>query len=259
MKTTTLVAVLLSAGALLSGYVSSNCQAAPRGTPPLVPVNLATVQPPVVMVLDTIITYGGPGSWKREALWDEYVVTISNQGTQPLTIASAALTDFAGTSHAPGAGMQALERRSTTLEQKYLNAGVPFARDAGPAAVTVGGGVRLVGAVGGVTGAGAGLAAVAAVVPVPVYYVRKIVSLKEDVKKDGTVAEFKQRRLALPLTLAPGEARVGSLFFPMVPRPRALSLHWSSGASGAELTLPLESVHGLHVQAPAPAVTPPRP
>jgi len=73
------------------------------------------------------------------------------------------------------------------------------------------------------------------------------------------VAEFKQRRLALPLTLAPGEARVGSFFFPMVPNPRALSLHWSTGPSTGDLTLPLESVHGLHVQAPAPAATSPRP
>jgi hypothetical protein len=255
MKTLTLVAVLLSACVLLSGYASSNYQTAQGGTSPLVPINLATVQPPVAMVLDTIIAYDGPGSWKREAFWDEYVVTISNQGTQPLTIASAALTDFAGTNHAPGAGMQALEKQSALLEQKYLDAGVAFARDAAPAAVTVGGGVRLVAPAGGVTGAGAGLAAVAAVVPVPAYYVRKIVSLN----KDDTVAEFKQRRFALPLTLAPGEARVGSFFFPMVPNPRALSLHWSTGTSAGDLTLPLESVHGLHVQAPAPAATSPRP
>jgi hypothetical protein len=249
MKTITIVAVLLSTGALLSGSASNNDRTAPGGTPPLVPANLATVQPPVVIVLHTIITSDGPGSWTREAFWDEYVVTLSNQGTQPLTIASAALTDFAGTSEAPGTSMHALEKRSTTLEQKYLDAGLAFARDAGPGAVTVGGGVRLVGATGAALGHNVGLAAAAAGVPVPYDYVRKI----DKSKKDSIVAELTRRRLALPLTVEPGEARVGSLFFPMVPNPRSLSLRWSSGASGGELTLPLDSVHGLHVRAPTPA------
>jgi hypothetical protein len=122
--------------------------------------------------------------------------------------------------------------------------------------VAVGGGVRLVGVSGGALGTGAGLAAAAAAVPVPYDYVRKI---DKSNNKNSIVAEFTRRRLALPLTLVPGEARVGSLFFPMVPNPRALSLHWSSGPSGGELTLPLDSVHGLHVQAPAPAVAPPLP
>jgi len=253
MKTKTLVAVLLSAVALSSVRAANNDQTAQGGTPRLLPINLATIQPPVVMVLDTIITYNGPGSWKREALWDEYVVTISNQGPQPLTVASAELTDFAGTIHATGIGMQSLERQSTILEQECLDAGLAFARDAGPTAVTVGGGVRLVGAASANTGAG--MAVVAAGVPVPASYTRKIVSLN----KVYFVGEFEQRRLALPLTLAPGEARVGSLFFPMVPNPRALSLHWSSGTTSGGLTLPLDSVQGLHVKAPATAVPSLRP
>ena len=247
MKTITFVAVLLSAGALLSGYASTSSQTAPESPLLLVPVNLVTVQPPTAMVLNTIIVYDGPGSWKREAFWDEYVVTVSNQGAQPLTVASAALTDFDGTSHAPGTSMPALEKQSTALEQKYLAAGLAFARAAGPPAVTVGGGVRLVDASSGVTDAGAGLAATAEVVPMPAFYwVKKLVTLR----KEELAYEFARRRLALPLTLAPGEARVGSLFFPMVPNPRALSLHWSRGTSGGELALPLDSVHGLHVATP---------
>ena len=244
-----LAAVLLSAGMLLY-------QTAQAGTPLLVPVNLATVQPPAAMVLHTIITSDGPGSWTREAFWDEYVVTLSNQGTQPLTIASAALTDSAGTNHAPGARLKALAKESRILEQECRDAGVTFVRNAGVRVVAAGGGVRLVGVSGGALAAGAGLAAAAAAVPVPYEYIRKI---DKSNNQNSIVAEFTRRCLALPLLLAPGEARVGSLFFPMVPNPRALSLRWSSGTSGGELTLPLDSVHGLHVPAAAPAVNPPRP
>jgi hypothetical protein len=185
-----------------------------------------------------------------EAFWDEYVVTISNQGTQPLTIVSAALTDFAGISYAPRARLGTLEKESMALEQKYHDAGVAFVRDAGAGAVTVGGGVRLVGAAGGAFGDDVGLAAAAAGVPVPYEYVRKIAKSE---KKAAIVTELTRRRLALPLTLAPGEARVGSLFFPMVVNPRSLGLRWSSGATDGGLTLPLDSVHGLHVRAPVPA------
>jgi hypothetical protein len=65
--------------------------------------------------------------------------------------------------------------------------------------------------------------------------------------------EFNQRCLALPLTFAPGEARVGSLFFPMVPNPRTLILRWTSRAGGDEILIPLESQHGLHIKAPVQA------
>jgi hypothetical protein len=249
MKTKILATVLLGA------VVLSN-QTAHGGTPPLVPVNLATVQPPAAMVLHTIITSDGPGSWTREAFWDEYVVTLSNQGTQPLAIASAALTDSTGTSHAPGARLGALAKESKTLEQKYHEAGVAFVRNAGVRVVAAGGGVRLVGVPGGALAAGAGLAAAAAAVPVPYDYIRKV---DKSNNQNSIVAELTRRCLALPLLLAPGEARVGSLFFPMVPNPRALSLRWSSGTSGGELTLPLDSVHGLHVPVPSPAVTSSRP
>ena len=247
MKTRTLVAVLLSAGAFSSRSASGNDQMVHDGPPPLVPISLVTVQRPVAMVLHTIITFDGPGSWKREALWDEYVVAISNQGTQPLTVASAALTDFAGASHTPGADPWALGKESKTLESKYLGAGLAFARAAGPAAVTVGGGVRLVGSTGGALNSCAGLAAAAAGVPVPYDFARKI---DKSNKRNSIADEFARRRLALPLKLAPGETRVGSLFFPMVPNPRVLSLHWPDGTSGGALMLPLDLVQGLHVKGP---------
>ena len=93
MKTITSAAVLFSAGVLLSGCATADYRTAQGGAPSLLPVNLATVQPPAVVVLDTIITCDALGSWKHKALWDEYVVTLSNHGTQPLIVSAAALID----------------------------------------------------------------------------------------------------------------------------------------------------------------------
>jgi hypothetical protein len=63
--------------------------------------------------------------------------------------------------------------------------------------------------------------------------------------------EFGRRRLALPLVLAPGETRSGSLFFPMVPSPCSLSLRWSDEAGSGDAVLALGFLHDLHVKTPA--------
>jgi hypothetical protein len=63
------------------------------------------------------------------------------------------------------------------------------------------------------------------------------------------MAEFTRRRLPLPLTLAPGETRTGSVFYPMVRDPRSLELYWSSETGNGQATLPLDFLHGLHVPA----------
>jgi hypothetical protein len=58
--------------------------------------------------------------------------------------------------------------------------------------------------------------------------------------------------LALPVTLAPGESRTGSLFLPMIASPRSLTLHWQQGADGGDCVLALDFLKGLHLKAPAP-------
>src|SRR5271166_6506687 len=92
----------------------------------------------------TLISYGGPGSWKREALWDEYVVTLVNHGERPLTIDSATLADSAGTPYAPGSDPWALEKQSKKLEKQYRKNGQAFVRAAGPGVLIVGAGAATV-------------------------------------------------------------------------------------------------------------------
>ena len=244
-------AALLAAALAVSGCVSTKYKMARENTPPTMLLNLTAAQPPLAAALNVVIIYQGPGSWKRAAFWDEYVVTIANGGDQPLTIASAELIDPAGANQALGTDPWALEKRSKTLEQKYRDAGVAFARNAAGVVVIAGAGVGGVAAAGGIFAAGAGAAAAASVVAVPIYFLA-VASFNND-NKAGIVTEFNRRRFVLPLTLAPGETRIGSLFFPMIPSPRALTLRWSGSTTGDVLTLRLDSLRGLHVKVPAPA------
>ena len=240
-----IVAMLAAWSVLLSGCVSTRYKMAPEKTPPPMPLNLAATQPPLEVMLNMVILYKGPGSWKRAAFWDEYVVTLRNQGNQPLTIASAALADFAGVRRAPDDNPWALEKESKTLERKYRDAGIAFVRYTAPGGILAVAGVSF--AEASLMSAGAAGAATVCFVALPVYYTGVIMINHHN--KVAVEKEFHRRRLGLPLTLAPGETRIGSFFFPMVPNPRSLSLRWASGAAGDEILIPLESLHGLHIKA----------
>ena len=247
--TTAIVALVLSCQC---GCVASKYKLAKKDTPPVQLLNIAfPPSPPLQSTLATLISYGGPGSWKREALWDEYVVTLENQGERPLTIDSATLADSAGTPYVAGSDPWALEKQSKKLEKQYRDHGEAFIRAAGPGVVIVGVGAATASAAaaGGpaLISAGAAGAALATVFVLPVYYLT-VLGINHHNKK-AVMTEFKRRRLPLPLTLAPGETRTGSLFYPMVRSPASLTLYWSNELGSATAVLPLEFLHALHVPA----------
>ncbi|MGC1388023.1 MAG: hypothetical protein WA807_08470 [Steroidobacteraceae bacterium] len=233
------------------GCVATKYKLAKKDTPPVQPLNIAfPSSPPLQAVLATLIVYGGPGSWKREALWDEYVVTLENQGDRPLTIDSATLTDSAGTPFLPEGDPWALEKKSEKLEKQYRDRGEAFIRAAGPGVLIVGVGAATFSAAAGSTlfiSAGVAGAALATVVVLPVYYA-SVLGINHHNKK-AIMTEFNRRCLPLPLTLAPGETRTGSLFYPMVRSPRSLTLNWPNEAASAATVLPLDFLHALHVPA----------
>ena len=99
----------------------------------------------------------------------------------------------------------------------------------------------------GIGTAGAAAAATVTAVALPVYGLT-IWGINMH-HKSAIKAEFNRRRLPLPLSLAPGETRTGSLFFPMVPNPRSLNLNWSNESATGESALPLDFLRGLHVTA----------
>jgi len=237
-----------------SACVATKYKLAKKNTPPVQPLNITfPPSPPLQPTLATLISYGGPGSWKREALWDEYVVTLENHGERPLTVESATLADSSGVPYAAGSNPWALEKQSKMLEKQYRDHGQAFMRAAGPGVLIVGVGAATVSAAasGGVfISAGVAGAAVATVVVLPVYYIA-VLGINHHNKK-AVMTEFNRRRLPLPVTLAPGETRTGSVFYPMVRSPGSLTLYWSNDPGGATAMLSLEFLRALHVPA-APA------
>jgi hypothetical protein len=236
--------LLAAALCLVAACVSHKYQRTDKSTPPVQPLNVKFPPSTLDSSLYSEISDGGPGSWKREAFWDEYVVIMRNDGDQALNIASATIVDYAGAGHSAGSDPWALERESKTLERRYRDAGIAFSRVAAPRVIASAAEPTVV-ASAGIGAAGAATAATLTAVALPVYGVT-IFGINMH-NKAAMKKEFNRRRVLLPLTLGPGETRTGSFFFPMVPNPQALSLHWTSSASDGETTLDLDFLQGLHV------------
>ncbi len=228
-----------------SGCVAQKYKKADKSTPAAKALNVKF--PPAVLdaSLYTQISDGAPGSWKRAALWDEYVVMLHNQGDQALELTSAAVTDYADTPHFAGDDPWALEKESKTLEKRYQDAGIAFARMAAPRVIVSAAEPGVV-ASAGVGSAGAAAAATITAVALPIYGAT-VFGINMHNKKEMH-KEFDRRRLPLPLSLAPGETRTGSFFVPTIPNPRALTVHWRSGSEEGHTALALDFLQGLHVK-----------
>ena len=245
------VRATLLAALLCSGCVATKYQLARHGTPPAQSLDRPfPVSGALEASLVALITYHGPGSWKREALWDEYVVTLRNGGELPITVKYATLSDSAGGIVVPGTDPWKLEKASKALEKQYRSHGEAFGRAAGPGVLLVGGGAAAAAATASgwalVSPAAAG-AVLTVVFVLPVYYTTVLAIDYHN--KHQVLDEFRRRRLAAPLTLAPGETRTASLFFPMTRSPAALDLRGLSEAGEIQASLPLEFLRGLHVPA----------
>jgi len=244
--------VAASIALALSGCVSARYKSAAKDTPPAVALNLTAAQPPVEATVNTAIVFHGPGSWKRDAYWDEYVVSVANHGSAPLVVDAAALTDFRGDTTGPGDDPWLLEKASLSRRDE-IN------RPANGVLVQIGQGYLVVGASGlavgaafttitGTAAAGAGgfVASLAGAAILPFYIggaVYRNISSRHDIEH-----EFAHRRLVLPATVAPGGVVQGSLFFRISPGPQRLVLVGRSGAEPVEAVVDLTPLKGLHLQ-----------
>jgi hypothetical protein len=211
-----------------------------------VTVNVAARNPALEVNVATVIIYQGPGSWKREARWDEYVVDVTNRGTAPLTIESVSLVDALAEPQLLGTDPWELEGRTESNWRAYGR----FALYTMGAGVIAGGSLGL--AYGAAYGAaGSAVASLTAAAPMVWLANVSVVEIMNGSNKRHVTAEFDRRRLRLPLYLNPGSTVQGSLFFPVTPGPQKLILGGRAGDAPLELMLDLKVLAGLHVNVPA--------
>ena len=231
--------VTLSVFALSACTTSANYRLANDDIPAAEPLNYSNSGTHADIQLISVIVPRGPGSWKQNALWDEYLVSLSNPGSGPLRVESVSLLDLADVEQMPGVEQWQLEKLSEANWKKYQRMG-RFALDA----AGVAGSILLPSFAYGLTGATSGL-----LTAIPIVAVSTVAVVTVLDRKNKTLVEqkFDSRRIKLPLDLAAGTVVQGSLFFPVVPGPQRLILRGRAGAEDLVLELDLKPLAGLHL------------
>lgn len=232
----------------LTGCVSTKYKLAKKNTPPPIALNLSVGQAAVEVTVHAVIVYEGPGSWKRKAFWDEYVLTIANRSDAPLSIESAAVVDFQENQIPAGSDPWQLEKESKTWWQNVKSSETGRLLTLGAGTFVAGAAFMVVapaviwGGSGAAAGAAAGFAVAA--VALPVYAVASVVGNISGRHK--IEAEFNRRRLVLPANIPAGQIVQGSLFFRITPGPKRLLLHGRANGVPRDMVLDLAPLAGLH-------------
>ncbi len=244
-----LIIALALTCALTACVTSKKYRLAKADTPAAQPMNLKVAVAPIELTLATLIVFKGPGSWKREARWDEYVVVVLNSGEQPVVVDSAELIDLQGQVRTPGDDPWKLEKLSRSNWDKYGKTGLHVVEGVGAAALYAGAVASVTyGSIMGVGASSAGGVAALSVIPIIGLVDVSAVVVMNHKNKASVLHEFQRRRLALPHSVAPGESVTGSFFFPMTPGPQRLILRGHNGELPLVVVLELGPLSGLHLQ-----------
>jgi hypothetical protein len=238
----------------LTGCVSAKYKMAAEDTPSPVPLNITAASHPVEGAVDTVIILGGPGSWKQEAYWDEYVLSVTNHGGTSVTLEYATLIDLQDNPVMPGDVPWDLQEQSKAWVENYNSGTTGVVLKVGAASVLTGaaiGGLALATAGSAYVSAGAVAAAaapVAAIVALPIIGIGTILVNVEG--KHKIEEEFQRRRLVLPAIIQPDQPCRGSLFFRVAPGPKKLTLVFRAPDSKFEMHFDLKPLADLHLEKP---------
>ena len=201
--------------------------------------------------LDWIIVRDGPGTWSRNADWDEYLLRVRAPGDEPVTITRVTVTDSLGTRIAPAGDRKALVKGSRQTVRRYKGEGLKVKAGAGAGtliAVSAGVGATaaaVAGSAGILTTGGAAVAA-GGLVLVPAIAVGGVV---RGINNSKVNAEIDARQTTLPVEVG-REAVSLDLFFPLAPAPRQIEITWVDTDGENVLVLDTHSaLGGLHIPA----------
>jgi len=215
---------------------------------------LATASDPHLTVsLDWVIIRNGPGTWVKNAGWDEYLLRIRNQSTQPVRLTHLFIVDSLDTRIEPLSGRKQLIKGSKETSRRYKKSGIKIKAGAGRATLRTAG-LTAGGAALGAAAAGGGWATAGAIVGgglvlAPILAVGGVMRGSNNSKVSEAI---ELRHTEIPLELAAnGEIRL-DVFFPIAPSPKSLEIKYENGSGDYGLVVEIGGkLDGLHIVAPA--------
>ncbi len=214
----------------------------------------------VTATLDWVIVRDGPGTWAKNADWDEYLLRVKNETGQPIQVTRLTVVDSLGTRIESESERKKLVKGSKMTAKRYKGSGVKVKAGMGVgtmlasgAAVTVAG-VGIAAAtmgpvIGGATAAGgAGAAMAAGLLIGPALAVGGVV---RGINNNKVSKQIELRQTSLPVEVPAGEELRLNTFFPLAPSPQMVSVIYTGVDGEHVLVIDTNSaLSGLHIDAP---------
>ena len=204
----------------------------------------------ILGTLDWVIVRDGPGTWAKNADWDEYLLAVRNDSAAPIVVTAVTVTDSSETQHSSVASRKKLVKASKRTAKRYRGEGIKVKAGVG------GGALLLTGVLSANVGMSAGAAAVygssaaagaaaGALVLAPVLVVGGVV---KGVNNSKVNDEIENRQTTLPLQVEPGESQALDMFFPISPSPLRVRIDYHDATGEHTLVLDTSTaLHGLHL------------
>ena len=210
----------------------------------------------VALRVDGMIFRDGPNSWARKAYWDEYMVTIRNRGSEPVRVEGLSIIDPMGAEVAATSDRRSLARNTKQNLRRYQESGLRVKPGASPVGFVAGGGAMVAGgtavagsaAATGLLGSGGSAAILAAGAAAVIGGVAVIGAGVDRAIENGRIQESINTRSLHAVDLSPADTAAGSAFFPLVPAPQKLVLHYRDAAGERQtLSVDLAALNQLHL------------
>jgi hypothetical protein len=202
--------------------------------------------------LDWVIVRDGPGTWARNADWDEYLVSVRNETGATISVTSVSVMDSGEHRHDSIANRKKLVKASRKTARRYRGEGIEVKAGVGGGAMLVTGVVSANVAMGAGAAAAYGSTAAAgaaagALVLAPVLVVGGVV---RGVNNGKVNDDIERRQTPLPVQIEPGAARSIDLFFPIAPSPLELRIDYVDASGEQSIVIDTrEALEGLHLAA----------
>jgi hypothetical protein len=215
----------------------------------------------VQVTLDWVIVRDGPGTWAKNADWDEYLLKVSNQSNQSVSVVQLTVVDSLETRIQPQLNRKQLVKNSKRTARRYKDSGIKVKAGrgvgtiliAGAAVTVVGVGAASAVAVGsamsGAAVAGsAGAAAGGLLLLGPALAVGGIVRGVNNSKVNN---EIERRQTLLPIEVPANKDIALNVFFPLAPSPGVVELIYVDASGENRLIIDTrEALDGLHIATP---------
>jgi hypothetical protein len=202
--------------------------------------------------LDWVIVRDGPGTWAKNANWDEYLLRVANLSDRPIEITRIVVVDSLDTRIDSLSERKPLVKGSKETVRRYKRAGIEVEAGSGRGVLRVAGATAAGAAIGAMTatggimgGAGMGAAAGGVVVLVPVLAVGGVI---RGVNNSKVNSEIEDRQTVLPIMVPAGSEQSLDVFFPIAPSPALVELSYADNKGAHSILVDTSTVlENLHI------------